>query len=99
MSGVAITTSKSSQPSLILATRSSSPTKSAPAALASSALAPRANTRTRCVLPVPFGNTIAPRICWSALRTSMLSLYATSTDASNFAKLVSFARATASSTL
>ena len=38
MSGVAITTSKSNQPSLILATRSSSPTKSAPAAFASSAL-------------------------------------------------------------
>ena len=42
---VATTTSKSSHPPLILATSSSSPTKSAPAALASSALAPRANTR------------------------------------------------------
>ena len=35
--------------------RSSAPTMSAPAALASSALAPRANTATRTVLPVPFG--------------------------------------------
>ena len=41
--------------------KSSIPTISAPAALASSALAPCANTATRTVLPVPAGRTTAPR--------------------------------------
>ena len=41
------------------------PTMSAPAALASSALAPCANTATRLVLPVPLGITTAPRTTWS----------------------------------
>lgn len=46
---------------------SSSPTKSAPAASASFALSPLAKLNSLC-LPVPFGNTTAPRICWSAFR-------------------------------
>ena len=33
-----------------------------------------AKASTRAVLPVPFGNTIAPRICWSAFFTSMFKL-------------------------
>ena len=77
---------------------SSSPTKSAPAASASFALSPLAKTKTVCVLPVPFGNTTAPRICWSAFLGSTFKRYATSTVASNFAMFVSFAKATASAT-
>ncbi len=61
-SGDAITTSKSILPALMLSARSSKPTISAPAALASSALTPWANTATRTVLPVPLGSTTAPRI-------------------------------------
>ena len=64
MSGVATTTSNSNQFSFwILGMSSSPPTKSAPAALASSALASFANTRIRTFLPVPCGRTTAPRIC------------------------------------
>ena len=37
------------------------PTSSAPAALACSALSPWAKTATRTDLPVPAGNTTAPR--------------------------------------
>ena len=51
---VATTTSKSNQPSFwIFGISSSAPTKSAPAAAASSALGPFANTRILTVLPVP----------------------------------------------
>ena len=32
------------------------------------------NIDVKKVLPVPFGNTIAPRICWSAFLTSMFKL-------------------------
>ena len=55
-SGAAITMSKGISPALTKAAKSSIPTTSAPAALASSALAPWANTATRLVLPVPLGN-------------------------------------------
>ena len=61
------------------------PTMSAPAALASSAFAPCANTATRLVLPVPLGNTTAPRTTWSDFFASMPSCTATSIDSSNFA--------------
>jgi hypothetical protein len=54
MSGVAMATSKPSQPSCwTLATMSSAPTKSAPACSASLALSPLANTSTVRVFPVP----------------------------------------------
>ena len=39
------------------------PTTSAPASLASCALAPSVTTKTFLDLPVPFGNTNAPRNC------------------------------------
>jgi hypothetical protein len=55
MSGVAMQRSKLISPFCTVSTRSSAPTMSAPAAVASSALAPRANTATRTVRPVPFG--------------------------------------------
>ena len=61
------------------------PTMSAPAALASSALAPWANTATRLVLPVPEGITTAPRTTWSDFLASMPSCTATSIDSSNLA--------------
>ncbi len=65
--GVATTESKSLHPSFwIFGMSSSPPTKSAPAACASSSLAPLANTKTLTVLPVPCGSTTAPRICCSA---------------------------------
>jgi hypothetical protein len=52
-SGVATTASKSRKPPWICSIRSSEPTMSAPAALASSARSPVAKTSTRAVLPVP----------------------------------------------
>ena len=73
------------------------PTTSAPASLASCALAPSVTTKTFLVFPVPFGNTNAPRNCWSAWRGSTPNLNATSTAASNLTLLVSFTNATASS--
>src|SRR5574343_629238 len=84
-SGAAITTSKGMSPALTWAARSSMPTMSAPAALASSALAPWANTATRAVLPVPLGSTTAPRTTWSDFLASMPSCTATSMDSSNLA--------------
>ncbi len=53
MSGVAMTRSKSRNPSETFATRSSLPAKSAPASRASRSFSPLANTRTRTVLPGP----------------------------------------------
>ena len=53
---------------------------------ASAILSPLANTNTLCDLPVPFGNTTAPRICWSFLRVSIPKRNATSTEASKLAK-------------
>ena len=45
---------------------SSSPTSTAPASRASSALSPLSNSRTRTVVPVPGGSSMAPRTCLSA---------------------------------
>ena len=70
MSGVAMQRSKSIVPPWTISSRSSAPTTSAPAAVASSALAPRANTPTRTVLPVPLGSVTTPRTIWSAWRGS-----------------------------
>jgi len=89
MSGEATTTSKPNQFSFwIFSTISISPTKSAPASRAASALSPLANTRTRAVLPVPLGRTIAPRTCWSAWRESTPSFTCSSTVSSNLADAV-----------
>ncbi len=77
MSGVAMQRSKSILPPWTFSTRSSAPTMSAPAALASSALAPRANTATRTVRPVPFGRLTTPRTIWSAWRGSTPRFIAT----------------------
>src|SRR3954469_10860098 len=96
VSGEAITTSKFKLPALICAARSSMPTMSAPAALASSALAPWANTATRLVLPVPLGSTTAPRTTWSDFLASMPSCTATSMDSSNLAVAASLTIASAS---
>src|SRR6478672_11790948 len=78
--------------------RSSAPTTSAPAALASSALAPLANTATLTVLPVPLGRLTTPRTIWSAWRGSTPRLSATSTVSSNFEVARLFTRVIASST-
>ena len=62
------------------------PTASAPAAAASSALAPAgANTATRTDLPVPAGSTVEPRTCWSDFLASTPRRTATSTDSTNLA--------------
>ena len=86
MSGVAMAVSKSSHCSswIFLAT-SSAPTWSAPAASASLALSPLANTSTRTLLPVPCGRTTVPRTFWSAWRGSTPSFTASSTVSSNLA--------------
>ena len=77
--------------------RSSLPTLSAPAAMASSALSPVAKTITRTVLPVPWGRLTVPRTIWSALRGSTPRRIATSTVPSNLEGLASRAMFTASS--
>ena len=77
--------SKSMVPPWMDCIRSSAPTMSAPAALASSALSPRAKTATRTVLPVPLGRLTVPRTIWSAWRGSTPRLTAISTVSSNFA--------------
>ena len=91
--------SNSIVPPWIVSIRSSAPTMSAPAASASSAFAPRANTATRTVLPVPFGRVTVPRTIWSAWRGSIPRIIAISTDSSNFAVAFDFTSATASSTV
>ena len=93
-----MTTSKGMSPALTCAAKSSMPTTSAPAARASSALAPCANTATRFVLPVPLGKTTAPRTTWSDFLASMPSCTATSMDSSNLAVAHSFTKANASAT-
>ena len=84
-SGEAMTTSKGILPALTISASSSIPTISAPAAFASSTLAPCVNTATRTVLPVPEGITTAPRTSWSDFLASIPSCTATSIDSSNFA--------------
>ena len=90
MSGAAMQTSKSVQPSLIFSASSSCPTSSAPAALAASAMSPLANTTTRCDLPMPCGSTIEPRTIWSACFGSIPSRMWISTVWSNFVVLNPF---------
>jgi hypothetical protein len=85
MSGLAITTSKSSQPPSMRLARSSLPTASAPASCAERALSPSANTTTRTDFPRPFGSDTAPRTSWSVFFGSIPSLTTTSTVSSNFA--------------
>src|SRR5512140_3710209 len=97
MSGVATALSKSSHPPWIFASRSSLPTKSAPASSASFTFSPLANTRTRTLFPVPWGSTTEPRTCWSGYFGSTPSRIATSTVSSNFARAVSFRRSSDSS--
>ncbi len=95
ISGVAITTSTSSHPSLILE-MNSAPTKSAPAVSASLAFSPCAITSTRIDLPVPWGSTTVPRTIWSAWRGSTPRFTARSTDSSNFANDAAFTASPAS---
>src|SRR5690606_24358554 len=76
----------------------SMPTTSAPAARASSALAPAGqNTATRTVLPVPAGSTVEPRTCWSDFLASTPRRTATSTDSTNFTLALSRTSLSASS--
>src|SRR5947209_3699720 len=95
MSGVATATSKSVNPSETRLTRSSPPTMSAPASLASRSFSPAAKTATRTVFPVPRGRVTELRSCWSAWRTSMPRRMWASTVASNLVIEVSLATATA----
>ena len=97
MSGVAMQRSKSIVPPWTISSRSSAPTTSAPAARASSALGPRANTPTRTVLPVPLGRVTTPRTIWSAWRGSTLRLIATSMVSSNLAVALALTIVSASS--
>src|SRR6516162_4269530 len=97
-SGLAMTRSKSISPAFTLAARSSSPTISAPAALAASWFLPEVNTATRTVLPVPCGMTVEPRTCWSDLLASMPRFTAASTLSANLAVANSFTSLRASST-
>src|SRR4051812_12462934 len=96
MSGVAIAMSKSVKPSCTRWARSSAPTTSAPASSASRALSPFAKTATETLLPSPLGSAIVPRSCSSAWRTFRPVRTWTSTDSSNFARLTSLSRLTAS---
>src|SRR5690606_33621673 len=74
------------------------PTASAPAARASSALAPAgANTATRTLLPVPWGSTVEPRTCWSDFLASTPRRTATSTASTNLVLLLSLMIFSASS--
>src|SRR5688572_3518921 len=67
------------------------PTASAPAARASSALAPAgAKTATRTLLPVPDGSTVEPRTCWSDFLASTPRRTATSKDSTNLALVAVF---------
>src|SRR6201988_778329 len=86
MSGVAITASKSVQPSWIFWTMSSPPTKSAPASCASRTFSPLAITSTRFDLPRPCGSTTVPRTIWSDCFGSTPRFKTSSTVSSNFAK-------------
>ena len=95
-SGVAIATSKSVHPSWIRFARSSSPTTSAPAASASRALSPFANTATVTSVPAMWGNVIVPRSCSSACRTLRPVRMWHSTVSVNFVDCISLTSRTAS---
>ena len=64
---------------------------SAPASRAASAFSALAKTRTRAVLPVPFGRLTVPRTIWSALRGSTPRRMTTSMVSSNFFLLLDLA--------
>src|ERR1044071_7787549 len=96
-SGLAITRSKLICPAFTCAARSSMPTMSAPAALASATFLPAVNTATRSVLPVPGGIPVEPRTCWSDFEASMPRFTAQSTVSLNFAVANSFTILSASS--
>ena len=98
MSGVAMQRSKLICPLETCSTRSSAPTTSAPAALASSALGPRANTATRAVRPDPLGNWQTPRTIWSACLGSTPRFIEISIVSSNLAFAFDLTSFTASST-
>ncbi len=80
---VAIATSKSSQPSLILAIMSCRPAWSAPAARAFAGSSVKTSTRT--FLPEPFGSGVVPRTICSPAVGSTPRLNESSTVSSNFA--------------
>src|SRR5260221_5167091 len=92
-----MTTSKLKSPARTFSARSSRPTMSAPAARAASWFLPLVNTATRTDLPMPCGNTVEPRTCWSDLLASMPRFTATSTDSANLAVANSFTSLSASS--
>ena len=96
-SGVATSLSKSMKPSPILATRSSAPTTSAPASVASVSFSPLATTATRTSLPVPPGRFTVERICWSFILGLIPSLKCTSTVGSNLTVFSSLRTLNASS--
>src|SRR5689334_7548354 len=85
-------------PAFTCAARSSMPTMSAPAALASSTFLPAVNTATRSVLPVPCGITVEPRTCWSDFDASMPRFTEQSTVSLNLAVANCFTSLSASST-
>ena len=98
-STVAMATSKSHQPSLVIfSMRSAMPTKSAPAALAASACSPPANTQTFTFLPEPLGSFTVPRTAVSPFVRSLPRRKYTSTVSSNFAPALALMNLTASST-
>ena len=98
--GCATALSKSMAPepsALMRAMSSASPMTSAPAALASSASAPSANTQTRTLFPVPCGRFAAPRTIMSERLGSIPSRTAMSTVSVNLARAPALTPATASS--
>mmetsp|Transcript_24106 Transcript_24106/g.70999 ORF Transcript_24106/g.70999 Transcript_24106/m.70999 type:complete len:206 (+) Transcript_24106:552-1169(+) len=88
--GVAISTSKSRTPELMVCTRSSMPTMSAPAAVAASAMGPSASTATRTSLPVPLGSATVVRSCWSLYLGSSARRMCASAVSANLALDTSF---------
>src|SRR4029077_9232664 len=99
MSGVAITASKSVQPSMIFCTMSSPPTNSAPASVASRCFSPLARTNTRTALPSPCGRTTVPRTTWSECFGSTPRLIASSTVSLNLVWCVFLISSAASASL
>ena len=78
ISGEAIRRSKEILPEEIDSIKSFSPTKSAPASLASFCLSPLVKTATLTDFPVPLGKLVTPLIPWSVLFESIPKLIATS---------------------
>src|SRR5271166_2214250 len=99
MSGVAMTASKSVQPSMIFCTMSSPPTNSAPASVASRCFSPLARTSTRTDLPRPCGRTTVPRTTWSECFGSTPRLIASSTVSLNLVWCVFLISSAASASL